>query len=207
MKQHTEDYKQSAVKYYLEHNEDLRDTCEIFKCKFQSLARWVKTYKNQKGNLNRKTRKNHNLKITPKIEKFVKDYVRKYNTTTLLELSKLVKDEFKVHLSDASIYNILHKHKITRKRLRSKYYPEKKEGQEKQDLEDFYKKLNQFDYRKTICLDETSIYLNMTLTYGRSKSGTRVIKKTNKYPYKRFNLLCDISADKVVGWKLYPERK
>jgi hypothetical protein len=23
----------------------------------------------------------------------------------------------------------------------------------------------------------------MTLTYGRSRSGTRVIKKTNKYPY------------------------
>jgi len=141
MKQHTEDYKKSAVKYYLQHNEDLRDTCEIFKCKFQSLAGWVKTYKNQKGNLNRKTRKNHNLKITPKIEKFVKDYVRKFNTTTLWELSKLVNEKYKVHLTDMSIYNILHKHKLTRKRLRSKYYPEKKEGQEKEDLKEFYKKL------------------------------------------------------------------
>jgi len=47
----------------------------------------------------------------------------------------------------------------------------------------------------------------MTLSYGRSRSGTRVIKKTNKYPYKRYNMLCAISADKVVGWKLYPERK
>ena len=47
----------------------------------------------------------------------------------------------------------------------------------------------------------------MTLSYGRSRIGTRVIKKTNKYPYKRFNLLCAISADKVIGWKLYPERK
>jgi hypothetical protein len=47
----------------------------------------------------------------------------------------------------------------------------------------------------------------MTLTYGRSRSGTRVIKKTNKYPYKRYNLLCAISADKVIGWKLYPEWK
>ena len=26
----------------------------------------------------------------------------------------------------------------------------------------------------------------MTLSYGRSKSGTRVIKKTTKYPYKRY---------------------
>jgi len=102
---------------------------------------------------------------------------------------------------------ILHNNKITRKRLRSKYYPEKREGQEKQDLTEFYKKLENYDYTKTICLDETSIYLNMTLSYGRSRSGTRVIKKTNKYPYKRYNLLCAISANKVIGWKLYPQRK
>jgi len=106
-----------------------------------------------------------------------------------------------------SIYNILHKHKLTRKGLRSKYYPEKKEGQENKIWKNFTKKLKYFDYKRTICLDETSIYLNMTLTYGRSKSGTRVIKKTNKYPYKRYNLLCAICADKVVGWKLYLERK
>ena len=61
--------------------------------------------------------------------------------------------------------------------MRNKYYPEKKEGQEKQDLETFYNKLKNYDYTKTICLDETSIPLNMTFSYGRSRSGTRVIKK------------------------------
>ena len=88
MKQHTEDYKLTAVKYYLDHNEDIRDTCDIFKCNFQSLSRWVKTYKKNKT-LQRKTRKNHNLKITPEIEKYIKEYVRKYPTTTLWEYSKL----------------------------------------------------------------------------------------------------------------------
>jgi transposase/transposase-like protein len=204
MKHHTEDYKQTAVKYYLHHNEDMRDTCEVFNCKFQSLSRWVEKYK-QNGNVNRKTRKNHNLKITPEIEKFVKEYVRKYSTTTLWELSKLVNDKFKIHLTDSSIYNILNKHKITRKRLRSKYYPEKREGQEASDLKTFYEKLNTYDYKRTICLDETSIYLNMKNSYGRSRSGTRVIKKTNKYPFKRYNMLCAICADKVVGWKLYKD--
>jgi hypothetical protein len=47
----------------------------------------------------------------------------------------------------------------------------------------------------------------MTHSYGRSRSGTRVIKKTHKYPYKRYNLLCAISAYKVFGLKLYGERK
>ena len=206
MKQHTKDYKETAVKYYLKHNKNMRNTCEIFNCKFQSLARWIKIYIT-KGNLNRKPRQKYNLKITPEIEEFIKNYVKKYPTTTLWEYSKLVYEKFNIHLSDKSIYNILHKYKLTRKRLRSKYYPEKRTGQEKQDLDNFYKNLEKYNYKKTICLDETSIYLNMTLSYGRSKSGTRVIKKTTKYPYKRYNLLCAISANKVVGWNLYPERK
>ena len=135
MKQHTEDYKLNAVRYYLNH-QDLRETCKIFNCKYQSLSRWVKTYKHSKS-VKRKTRKNRNIKITPKIEKFVKDYVKKYPTTTLWEYSKLIKENYNVELSDKSIYNILHKHKITRKRVRSKYYPEKKGRTRKTRFRDF----------------------------------------------------------------------
>jgi hypothetical protein len=34
-------YKLAAVLYYLSYNDDLRKTCKIFDCKFQSLARWI----------------------------------------------------------------------------------------------------------------------------------------------------------------------
>jgi hypothetical protein len=95
----------------------------------------------------------------------------------------------------------------TRKRLKNKYYPEKKEGQEKDELSNFYKKLSHYKYDKTICLDETSIYLNMTSSYGRSKTGTRAIYKTNKYPFKRYNMLCAISANQIVGYVLYKDLK
>jgi len=47
----------------------------------------------------------------------------------------------------------------------------------------------------------------MKLSYGRSKSGTRVIDKTYKYPYKRYNLLFAISADKIIGYVLYKDLK
>ena len=47
----------------------------------------------------------------------------------------------------------------------------------------------------------------MVLPYGRSKKGTRVIKKTNIYPFIRYNLLCAISANKVVGCALYEKLK
>ena len=173
-KHHSEDYKITAVKYYLEHKTDMRSTCQIFKCNYVSLARWIKKYK-LNGNLKRKKTIKKPYKVT--IEKFILKLVKKNVNITLWELSNLIKENFKISLTDHTIFRILKKHKITRKRLRNKYYPEKKLGQEKEDINDFYKKLSKFNYKKTISIDETSIYLNMTLTYGRSKSGTRVIKK------------------------------
>lgn len=55
MKQHTEDYKLSAVKYYLKSKKTLKNTCNIYECKHKSLSRWTKRYKIQ-GNIKRKKR-------------------------------------------------------------------------------------------------------------------------------------------------------
>jgi len=165
VEQHSEDYKLTAVKYYLIHNKTMREVCnKIFNCKIQSLSRWKIKY-NKYDNIKRKIREHINIKITPEIIDFIKQYVKIYPTTTLWEFSKLINDKYKIKLSDHTIYNILQSNKITRKKLRSKYYPEKKDGQEKEDLEVFYNKLKKFSYDKTICLDETSIYLNMKPSY------------------------------------------
>ena len=59
----------------------------------------------------------------------------------------IVNKEFKISLTDKTIFNIF-RNKITRKRLRSRYYPEKQEGQEKMDLETFYNRLKKYDIKK-----------------------------------------------------------
>jgi len=45
MKHKTEDYKISAVKYYLQNDESLDNVCNIFSCKKTSLRRWIMNYK------------------------------------------------------------------------------------------------------------------------------------------------------------------
>jgi len=47
----------------------------------------------------------------------------------------------------------------------------------------------------------------MKPSYRRSKSWTRVIDKTYKYPYKRYNLLFAITANKIVDYVLYKDIK
>ena len=48
-KNKSEDYKISAVKYYLNNNKNQIQTCKIFGCYPRSLMRWVTKYKNNKN--------------------------------------------------------------------------------------------------------------------------------------------------------------
>ena len=41
MKHKGEDYKISAVKYYLKHNKSMEYVCDIFECKKRSLSRYM----------------------------------------------------------------------------------------------------------------------------------------------------------------------
>lgn len=47
MKHKTEDYKISAVKYYLETPNSMDEVCDIFGCSKTSLYRWIEKYKTQ----------------------------------------------------------------------------------------------------------------------------------------------------------------
>lgn len=41
---HTEDYKLTAVKYYLDNDTSYKNVCDIFKCSERSLKRWIDKY-------------------------------------------------------------------------------------------------------------------------------------------------------------------
>ena len=55
-KHHSEDYKISVIKHYLNKTNNLTKTCEEFQCSRISLKRWVDTYK-QTGTIKRNNRK------------------------------------------------------------------------------------------------------------------------------------------------------
>ena len=59
----SDDYKISAVKYYLNNKDNIRNTCKIFDCKKSTLQRWIKRYKTSK-NITRRNRKPISYKIT-----------------------------------------------------------------------------------------------------------------------------------------------
>jgi transposase len=68
-KHKSEDYKITAVKYYLENDTNYTKTCEIFKCSERSLKRWIERYK-ELEEINRLDRKSISYKITKKQVKY-----------------------------------------------------------------------------------------------------------------------------------------
>ena len=68
-KHKSEDYKISAVKYYLNNDVSLDDVCEIFDCPKQSLYRWVKRYE-ELEEIKRLSRKPKSYKITKEQVKY-----------------------------------------------------------------------------------------------------------------------------------------
>lgn len=84
-KHQSEDYKISAVHYYIENDTYFTETCRIFKCSERSLKRWINRYKTDKS-IKRHSRKAISYKVTQEQVKYA--------------IKKLKKNEMNYHLSN-----------------------------------------------------------------------------------------------------------
>ena len=205
-KHKSDDYKLSAVHYFIK-NKSLRKTCILFSCSKSSLQRWVERYL-ETDLVSGKSNKVRKTIVTNKILDFIEKQIINNPTIILRRLKKLTDKHFNVKISTTYMYYIIkYKLKYSTKQLRKKYYPEKKLTTLKKDKLNFYRNIIKIGIKNIISIDESSFYLNMTRNFGKSKIGKRVYHKTNIYPFKRYNFICAIKHDKIVGFRLYEKLK
>ena len=77
-KHKSEDYKISAVNYYLDNDVNMDYVCNIFNCKKQSLSRWVDRYLLE-NSIKRHNRLPVSYKITKQHVKYAIQKLRKMN--------------------------------------------------------------------------------------------------------------------------------
>ena len=123
-KHKSEDYKLSAVEYYLVGDKSQLEVCEIFKCSPRSLMRWVEKYEKE-GEIKRENRKPVAYKVHKEHVKFLLDEINKNKTITMTELKHKLKDKFKIELSRFHINRIITDNSITLKITRIRHEPEK----------------------------------------------------------------------------------
>ena len=206
-KHHTEDYKLTAVKYYLKNNTTYKNVCDIFMCSERSLKRWIIRYEKDKS-IKRHNRKPISYKITKEQVKYALILLKQNQQITMTELVKLIKKRYKeFDITPQWLGKVLRDNNKTRKRTRHEHFPVtkyKKPINKKEELTKFYKEVNKYKLNKLISLDETSISPAMIAEYSRCESGKRCIIKTDdSFFFHKFTLLVAIKNTKCIGWILY----
>ena len=206
-KHHSEDYKITAVKHYVNKSKNLSKSCKIFECSRISLKRWVNRYKKDKS-IKRYSRKPVSYKITNEQVKYALTLLKQNEQITMFELAKLVKQKYKnFNITPQHLGQVVRDKNRTRKRTRHEHFPQtryRKSINKKNELSKFYKEIKKYPIDKIISLDESSIQPAMIPEYSRCPLGRRCIVNTDdSYFYRKFTLLCAVNNSKCVGWKLY----
>ena len=201
------DYKLTAVQYYLLEDKSQLETCRIFKCSPRSLMRWVERYKKE-GNVNIHYRKPVAYKVKKEYVKFLLDEIKKNKTITLYELTEKLKEKYKeVDLTTTQIFRVINDNNITLKLTRIRHEPVKRFGKDidiNSKIKEFYEEVNKYKIEDIICIDETSVKSLQKRNHCYSNKGKRcVIKTQSQEVFKKYTGIFAISVNGVIHWDLY----
>jgi len=201
------DYKLTAVQYYLVEDKTQDDVCKIFKCSPRSLMRWVERYKRD-GNVNIHYRKPVAYKVKKEYVKFLVDEINKNKTITLQELHQKLKDKYKnADISTMQLFRVVRDNNITLKLTRIRHEPIKRFGKDidiNSKIKEFYEEVKKYKIEDIICIDETSIKSLQKRNHCYSNKGKRcVIKTQSQEVFKKYTGIFAISVNGVIHWDLY----
>ena len=207
MKHKSEDYKLSAVEYYLLEDNTQEYVCKIFKCSPRSLMRWVEKY-NTDGEIKRYNKKPVAYKITKDQVKYALIEINKNKTITMDDLLSKIKSNYpSFNLSSRQLSRVVKNNNITLKITRIRHEPIKRFGKDidiNQKIKEFYEEVKKYKLEDIISIDETSIKSLQKRNHCYNEIGKRcVIKTQSQEVFKKYTGIFAISTKGVLGWELY----
>ena len=205
-KHKSQDYKLSAVKYYLK-SKNASETCQIFECSSRSLMRWVKKYQTSQS-IERKDRVNVAYKVQQKHIKFIKSTINEDKTITMEDLLKKIQIKYPhFNISRVHLGRVVKDLNITLKQTRLRHEPKtrhKKPISIKNELKKFYDIVKQYHIKDIICIDETSLNSFMKRNHCYETIGKRCVVKThdNKV-FRKYTGIFAINSKGVVHHEIY----
>lgn len=197
-KHHSEDYKLSAVKYYLNmEKRNYYDVARIFGCHPRTLQYWTKKYLANKD-LSKKSRKEGSYKVTKEMVDYILEKVKETPDIIIGSLLQDVNDKFpNSQISRVHLGRIIRDNNRTRKMKTYKHFPKTYRGQPRNfdtELKKFMKEIKKYRLSDIISIDETALRPGMSINYARCQLGKRCVMKTdNNIIFTKYSFLVAIS--------------
>lgn len=139
-------------------------------------------------------------KITPNIKCYIMKYIITRINFNRYKLIKLIDKNFKVKISQSTLYKIISELNISKKKINKKFdYTNR--IKKHQLITNFKNQLKTIKLTDIISIDETSIDTHISNNYGWSLRGKKisVIKKEKRI---RYTVLCAIDMNKIIHFKI-----
>lgn len=191
------DFKQSVINSYINMNFSVQITLQIFHISKSTLFNWIKLYRSNLLLPVQNIRSTYLSKLS-QIKSFLKSYVFKRKNFNVKILKLVVYAKFKIHISTSSIYSILQKLNITRKKF-SKHIVKQNT---KSTVNKFLKHVKSINPTKIISIDESSFDIFISPSYGWSLKGTKVLKNFKYSQRKRLTLTLAVTNNEIIGYNI-----
>lgn len=203
----SEDFKTSAVEYYLTADTTQEEVCKIYKCSVRSLMRWVDKHETS-GEIKRNNRPPVAYKLHTEQVKYVLDEIKKNKTITMDDLLVKLKEKYPtLTLSRFHLSRVVRDNNITLKITRVRHEPNKRFGKDidiNAQIKQFYTDVKKHKMEDIICIDETNIKSLQKRNHCYNDIGKRcVITTQSQEVFKRYTGIFAISTSGVLGWELY----
>ena len=205
-----DEYKITAVEYYLTEDTTQDEVCRIFKCSVRSLMRWVEQFENN-GDVKRNNRPPVAYKINKEQVKFLLDEIKKNKTITMDDLLVKAKDKFvDFDITPRHLSRVVRDNNITLKITRVRHEPVKRFGKDidiNKQIKGFYEEVKKYKLEDIICIDETSIKSLQKRNHCYNEIGKRCVITTHSQEvFKKYTGIFAISTNGVLGWELYEKK-
>ncbi len=209
MPHRSEDYKETAVRHYLEQSHNRAETCRIFDCENKTLGRWVERYR-EEGELKRHNRQPRAYKMKQSYVKEALRYLGEDKTVSTPKLhAHLVATFPEFDITEQHLGKVIRDNNLTRKRTKHGHYPKtrfRNPVDRNEDLKEFYEITSAHPIDKIVSVDETSITPFMFRPYSRCGLGDKCIETTdNNKVFTKHTFVAAITNRRCLGWATYEE--
>ena len=189
-------FKERVVKYYNScKSASVKDVLHIFNISNGSLFNWLNL--SSKQMLADKMKYTKQSKATPAIKCYIRVYILKKINFNYKLLLRYIKRKFNTTLSKSTLYNVIHKLNISRKKIKTVPVIKNKVKHDK-DVRTLKAKVKYIHQDKIISIDESHFDNKICSLYGWSVKGSSIRRRQYLRCTKRYTLICAVSNKKVV---------
>lgn len=171
-----------------------------------TISRWINESNNNFTSRREKKRKRGRVGklLTDRVIQFICRSIKSNPFITVDRIRYNIFKKLGVRLSEGTVYRAFKLCNIRRKRVSVRMY-NRTLASIKKEVDKFLCDIKNMDLSKVICIDETYVWQNVPLSYGRAPGSERVVKYMKRSEKIRVSIIMAVCNKEIIAYEKYED--